>query len=120
MEKMQTGRRIITTLPVHGHQNRLIYALTMLLIAKIIIFRLLGIRQGGKSARTVRYETVKFPIAFTAIFSITGQALTSYVLAGSDSNFGIKNNFSVTEFTTSMYDNGNYYAGFHWVAFGLA
>lgn len=77
-------------------------------------------KQGGKSARTDRYETVKFPIAFTAIFSITGQALTSYVLAGSDSNFGIKNNFSVTEFTTSMYDNGNYYAGFHWVAFGLA
>lgn len=76
--------------------------------------------QGGKSARTDRYETVKFPIAFTAIFSITGQALTSYVLAGSDSNFGIKNNFSVTEFTTSMYDNGNFYAGFHWVAFGLA
>ena len=90
----------------------------------IIILRLipspLVIRQGGKSARTDRYETVKFPIAFTAIFSITGQALTSYVLAGSDSNFGIKNNFSVTEFTTSMYDNGNYYAGFHWVAFGLA
>lgn len=76
--------------------------------------------QGGKSARTDRYETVKFPIAFTAIFSITGQALTSYVLAGSDSNFGIKNDFSVTEFTTSMYDNGNFYAGFHWVAFGLA
>lgn len=75
--------------------------------------------QGGKSARTDRYETIKFPIAFTAIFSITGQALTSYVLAGSDSNFGIKNNFSVTEFTTSMYDNGNYYAGFHWVAFGI-
>ena len=76
--------------------------------------------QGGKSARTDRYETIKFPIAFTAIFSITGQALTSYVLAGSDSNFGIKNDFSVTEFTTSMYDSGNYYAGFHWVAFGLA
>ena len=46
--------------------------------------------QGGKSARTDRYETIKFPIAFTTIFSITGQALTSYVLAGSDSNFGIK------------------------------
>ena len=75
--------------------------------------------QGGKSARTDRHETIKFPIAFTTIFSITGQALTSYVLAGSDSNFGIKNNFSVTEFTTSMYDNGNYYAGFHWVAFGI-
>ena len=75
--------------------------------------------QGGKSARTDRYETVKFPIAFTAIFSITGQALTSYVLAGSDSNFGIKNDFSVTKFTTSMYDNGNYYAGFHWVAIGI-
>lgn len=75
--------------------------------------------QGGKSARTDRYETIKFPIAFTAIFSITGQALTSYVLAGSDSNFGIKNDFSVTEFTTSMYDNGNYYAGFHWVAIGI-
>ena len=76
--------------------------------------------QGGKSARTDRCETIKFPIAFTAIFSITGQALTSYVLAGSESNFGIKNDFSVTKFTTSMYDNGNYYAGFHWVAFGLA
>ena len=75
--------------------------------------------QGGKSARTNRYETVKFPIVFTAIFSITGQALTSYVLAGSDSNFGIKNDFSVTKFTTSMYDNGNYYAGFHWVAIGI-
>lgn len=75
--------------------------------------------QGGKSAGTDRYETIKFPIAFTAIFSITGQALTSYVLAGSNSSFGIKNNFSVTEFTTSMYDNGNYYAGFHWVAFGI-
>lgn len=79
----------------------------------------LAYKQGGKSARTDRYETIKFPIAFTAIFSITGQALTSYILAGSDSNFGIKNNFSVTEFTTSMYDNGNYYAGFHWVAFGI-
>ena len=75
--------------------------------------------QGGKSARTNIYETIKFPIAFTAIFSITGQALTSYVLAGSASNFGIKNDFSVTEFTTSMYDNGNYYAGFHWVAIGI-
>ena len=76
--------------------------------------------QGGKSDRTDRYETIKFPIAVTTIFSITGQALTSYVLAGSASNFGIKKDFSVTEFTTSMYDNGNYYAGFHWVAFGLA
>lgn len=75
--------------------------------------------QGGKSARTDRYETIKFPIAFTAIFSITGQALTSYVLAGSDSNFGIQNNFSVTSFTTSMYDNGNFYAGFHWIAIGI-
>ena len=81
--------------------------------------QVLGYRQGGKSARTDRHETIKFPIAFTAIFSITGQALTSYVLAGSNSSFGIKNNFSVTEFTTSMYDNGNYYAGFHWVAFGI-
>lgn len=75
--------------------------------------------QGGKSAKTDRYETVKFPIAFTTIFSITGQALTSYALAGSQSNFGIKNDFSVTEFTTSMYDAGNYYAGFHWVAIGI-
>ena len=77
------------------------------------------IRQGGKSARTDIYETVKFPIAFTAIFSITGQALTSYVLAGSASNFGIKTDFTTTKFTTSMYDNGNYYAGFHWVAIGI-
>ena len=84
-----------------------------------VIILALVYKQGGKSARTDRYETIKFPIAFTAIFSITGQALTSYVLAGSESNFGIKNNFSVTEFTTSMYDNGNYYAGFHWVAFGI-
>lgn len=87
--------------------------------AQKITGQLLEHRQGGKSARAYRYETIKFPIAFTAIFSITGQALTSYVLAGSDSNFGIKNNFSVTEFTTSMYDNGNYYAGFHWVAIGI-
>ena len=75
--------------------------------------------QGGKSARTNRYETVKFPIAFTSVFSITGQALTSYVLAGTDSNFGIKTDFTTTQFTTSMYDNGNYYAGFHWVAIGI-
>lgn len=76
-------------------------------------------KQGGKSARTDRYETIKFPVSFTAIFSITGQALTSYVLAGSDSNFGIKTNFTTAQFTTSMYDNGNYYAGFHWVAIGI-
>lgn len=74
--------------------------------------------QGGKSARTDIYETIKFPIAFTAIFSITGQALTSYVLAGSESNFAIKTDFTTTQFTTSMYDNGNYYAGFHWIAIG--
>lgn len=80
---------------------------------------LLVIRQGGKSARTDRYETVKFPIAFTSVFSITGQALTSYVLAGSDSNFGIQTNFTTIQFTTSMYDNGNYYAGFHWIAIGI-
>lgn len=76
-------------------------------------------RQGGKSARTNRYETIKFPISFTTIFSIIGQALTSYVLAGSDSNFGIKTDFTTTQFTTSMYDNGNYYAGFHWIAIGI-
>jgi hypothetical protein len=75
--------------------------------------------QGGKSARTYRYETIKFPISFTTIFSIIGQALTSYVLAGSDSNFGIKTDFTTTQFTTSMYDNGNYYAGFHWIAIGI-
>lgn len=75
--------------------------------------------QGGKSARTNRYETIKFPISFTTIFSIIGQALTSYVLAGSDSNFGIKTDFTTTQFTTSMYDNGNYYAGFHWIAIGI-
>ena len=75
--------------------------------------------QGGKSARTDRYETIKFPISFTTIFSIIGQALTSYVLAGSDSNFGIKTDFTTTKFTTSMYDNGNYYAGFHWIAIGI-
>ena len=76
-------------------------------------------RQGGKSAGTYRYETIKFPISFTTIFSIIGQALTSYVLAGSDSNFGIKTDFTTTQFTTSMYDNGNYYAGFHWIAIGI-
>lgn len=75
--------------------------------------------QGGKSARTNRYETIIFPISFTTIFSIIGQALTSYVLAGSDSNFGIKTDFTTTQFTTSMYDNGNYYAGFHWIAIGI-
>ena len=75
--------------------------------------------QGGKSARTDRYETIKFPISFTTIFSIIGQALTSYVLAGSESNFGIKTDFTTTQFTTSMYDNGNYYAGFHWIAIGI-
>ena len=74
--------------------------------------------QGGKSAGTDRYETIRFPISFTTIFSIIGQALTSYVLAGSESNFGIKTDFTTTQFTTSMYDNGNYYAGFHWIAIG--
>lgn len=74
--------------------------------------------QGGKSARTDKHETIRFPISFTTIFSIIGQALTSYVLAGSESNFGIKTDFTTTEFTTSMYDNGNYYAGFHWIAIG--
>lgn len=81
MEKMQTGQRIITTLPVHGHQNRLIYALTMLLIAKIIIFWLLGIRQGGMHDNRKNWEndedapayTVSYPIAFpNACFTITG------------------------------------------------
>ena len=75
--------------------------------------------QGGKSARTYRYETIQFPISFTTIFSIIGQALTSDVLAGSESNFGIKTNFTTTKFTTSMYANGNYYAGFHWIAIGI-
>lgn len=75
--------------------------------------------QGGKSAMTNRYETIKFPISFTTIFSIIGQALTSDVLAGSESNFGIKTDFTTTQFTTSMYDNGNYYAGFHWIAIGI-
>lgn len=75
--------------------------------------------QGGRSARTNRYETIQFPISFTTIFSIIGQALTSYVLVGSDSNFGIKTDFTTTQFTTSMYDNGNYYAGFHWIAIGI-
>ena len=68
MEKMQTGRRSITTLPVHGHQNRLIYALTMLLIAKIIIFRLLGIRQG-----VIGSGTVPFPISFNHVLSGVAQ-----------------------------------------------
>lgn len=76
-------------------------------------------KQGGKSANTYRYETINFPISFTTIFSIIGQALTSYVLAGSESNFGIKTDFTTTKFTTSMYDNGNYYAGFHWIAIGI-
>lgn len=68
MEKMQTGRRIITTLPVHGHQNRLIYALTMLLIAKIIIFRLLGIRQGiFSSGNGDKYFPIALPNAVLGI-----------------------------------------------------
>ena len=75
--------------------------------------------QGGKSDNTYRHETINFPISFTTIFSIIGQALTSYVLAGSNSNFGIKTDFTTTKFTTSMYDNGNYYAGFHWIAIGI-
>ena len=67
MEKMQTGQRIITTLPVHGHQNRLIYALTMLLIAKIIIFWLLGIRQGGYELGTSGSWAIAFPHALLGI-----------------------------------------------------
>ena len=70
MEKMKTGQRIITTLSVHGHQSRLIYALTMLLIAKIIIFWLLGIRQGGKTAYQsgVGSFTITFPITFSILY----------------------------------------------------
>ena len=79
---------------------------------------LLDIRQGGKSTRTDRNETITFPVAFTTLFAITGQALTTLVLGGGQSNFGIKNDFSTTKFTTSMYDNGNHYAGFHWIAIG--
>ena len=79
MEKMQTGRRIITTLPVHGHQNRLIYALTMLLIAKIIIFRLLGIRQGIHTI-TGSYDAKKqitLPIALKCY--VLGTACTNSI-----------------------------------------
>lgn len=75
--------------------------------------------QGGKSANTYRYETINFPISFTIVFSIIGQALTSYALGGSESNFGIKTDFTTTKFTTSMYDNDYYYDGFHWIAIGI-
>lgn len=75
--------------------------------------------QGGKSVNTVRNETIKFPIAFSALYGIVGQALTTFNLAGSQSNFGIKTDLTNQQFTTSMYDNGNYYAGFYWLAIGI-
>lgn len=71
MEKMETDQRIITTVPGHGHQNRLIYALTMLLIAKIIIFWLLGIRQGVTGSNTCNW-----PIAFPSKCLMASAELT--------------------------------------------
>lgn len=74
MEKMQTDQRIITTVPGHGHQNRLIYALTMLLIAKIIIFWLLGIRQGVTgSVGNDTSATYTLPVSYSGFFvPVTG------------------------------------------------
>lgn len=107
MEKMQTGRRIITTLPVHGHQNRLIYALTMLLIAKIIIFRLLGIRQGGYNTTQ---RTVTFPVSFKhPVFAVAGNAVIGHDEAVQTWNYT----------NTSFYLHEAYREGAHWVAFGL-
>ena len=78
-----------------------------------------GIKQGGKSANTVKNENITFPIEFSVLYGVIGQALTSFVLCGSQSNFGIKtDNLTTRGFTTSMYDNGNYYAGFYWIAIG--
>lgn len=75
--------------------------------------------QGGKSANTVKNENITFPIGFSVLYGVIGQALTSFVLCGSQSNFGIKtDNLTTRGFTTSMYDNGNYYAGFYWIAIG--
>lgn len=85
----------------------------------IFITLVLADKQGGKSVNTVRNETIKFPIAFSALYGIVGQALTTFNLAGSQSNFGIKTDLTNQQFTTSMYDNGNYYAGFYWLAIGI-
>ena len=75
--------------------------------------------QGGKSANTVRNENITFPIKFSVLYGVIGQALISFALGGSQSNFGIKtDNLTTSGFTTSMYDNGNYYAGFYWIAIG--
>jgi len=89
-------------------------------IRKALIDTMLsGIKQGGKSANTVKNENITFPIEFSVLYGVIGQALTSFVLCGSQSNFGIKtDNLTTRGFTTSMYDNGNYYAGFYWIAIG--
>lgn len=71
MEKMKVEQRIITTVPVHGHQNRLIYVLTIVLIAKIIIFWLLGIRQGVTGRNTCNW-----PIAFPSKCLMASTELT--------------------------------------------
>ena len=86
---------------------------------EIFITLVLAYKQGGKSANTVRNENITFPIEFSVLYGVIGQALTSFVLCGSQSNFGIKtDNLTTRGFTTSMYDNGNYYAGFYWIAIG--
>ena len=105
MEKMQTGRRIITTLPVHGHQNRLIYALTMLLIAKIIIFRLLGIRQGGKADVSPKSLPIAFSIPFTAVSALP-------MGINSINNYDSAVALSATEITVRYYAH-------YFIAFGI-
>ena len=117
MEKMQTGRRSITTLPVHGHQNRLIYALTMLLIAKIIIFRLLGIRQGGyiDDGTEIVSRNIKYPIAFSkAILSIN---FTMICPVGGQS-YGYAARITSISGLTSFAAYSNYPKAF-WLAIGI-
>lgn len=77
------------------------------------------ILQWGNSDVAQMDTTVTFPIAFGVLYSVVGVPKTSFVLSGSNSNFGVKSQNNKS-FIANMYDSGNGYAGFNWCAFGKA
>lgn len=77
------------------------------------------ILQWGMSTSTDRYCTITFPITFGTLYAIVGVPITSDVLSGSNSNYGIKT-YSTSSFTDSMYDNGHGFNGRFWCATGKA
>lgn len=116
MEKMKVEQRIITTVPVHGHQNRLIYVLTIVLIAKIIIFWLLGIRQGGYSSNLGGVFTKKFPIAFSKILYVDFICISTTGVQGGSSGHWIRS-YGNSSFSGTTNFNGG--SPFLWTALGI-